>query len=273
MARIGVVCIHGIGTSYLLASQVRKIFGGDAAAEVSWWGDSENWKHFDFLVSTTPLEESGLPVVVVAPFLDDAAVRRIGEEIRRVAREGSTAAAVPGGRPLAEQCAALEGLAGDIAHLLGRFSVHAVPAECVFAELAQAAGERLSERFDESEAIRQSLLDREALSSQVIPELGLVLLHCRTAGVDQPVFAVVNPAGGVFRRRGLRSARTCVVMLIPDTDEPGRTELMGCLSAALIESEGFLDDIVRHRPDRVLARLQDILRQFLIRAFEHALKG
>jgi hypothetical protein len=48
---------------------------------------------------------------------------------------------------------------------------------------------------------------------------------------------------------------------------------MGCLSAALIESEGFLGDIVRHRPERVLAQLQDLLRQFLIREFEHALKG
>jgi mannitol operon transcriptional antiterminator len=161
----------------------------------------------------------------------------------------------------------------DIAAIVDGFVSLAVAADSSLEQLARLTGYRFGGEAESGKLIFHDLMRRERVASQIVPELGLVLLHCRTAGVTSPVFALLSPVGGCFRRGPLRSVKAGVVMLIPDVDQVGRTELMGGLSAALIEADGFLGDIVRHRLDRVQARLRDILRQFLIREFEHALKG
>ncbi|MDR2803054.1 MAG: hypothetical protein LBB22_02045, partial [Treponema sp.] len=75
--------------------------------------------------------------------------------------------------------------------------------------------------------IEKTLLEREALSSQVLSRLSLVLLHARSAGVEVPVFAVLTPArrdGGAaaaFTQSYFCGAKSCALMLLPPPSAGG----------------------------------------------------
>ncbi|MDR1386674.1 MAG: HTH domain-containing protein [Propionibacteriaceae bacterium] len=270
--QVAVVCLHGIGSSYLLAAQLRQAFGARARFEVS--SLESGWDDLDLVVSTVPLPDCPVPVVETPPVLDRAAAQRVKLALAASTQSPRRSRSDPvGSTDLVQLCSRLGRLSADIVALTTGFVSLDVAADSSLERLARLVGYRFGGEAESGKFIFNDLMERERVASQVVPELGLVLLHCRTAGVEAPVFALLSPVGGSFRRGALRSVRAGVVMLVPAADRPGRTELMGHLSGALVEAEGFLDDILRHRHDRVLARLQGLLRQFLIRDFENSLKG
>jgi hypothetical protein len=108
------------------------------------------------------------------------------------------------------------------------------------AGLAGLAARRFAGGGERGRLVLEGLLEREGLSSQVIPELGIVLLHCLTGGADCPALGLAVPRGGVFTDPRLRGSRACVILLMPPGAPPERLELMGCVSSALVADEAFL---------------------------------
>ncbi|MDR1808165.1 MAG: PRD domain-containing protein [Propionibacteriaceae bacterium] len=267
--RVGVVCLAGIGSSYLLAAQLKSRFGREADIEVADPGTSGTG--FDLIVSTVPLPDCPRPVVEVAAVLDQADADRVAAAVAQAARtarreDASVKPSHPG------FIDALAGLATDAQGLVRGFTAVEADDDCTIDRLARLAGYRFGEDAASGKAIYTDLMAREHLSSQVIPELGVVLLHARTEGVDAPVFALLLPRSPAFTQPELKGARAAVVMLIPPAANPDRTALMGALSAALIQSEPFLADIAAHRPAQVLGDVTAHLETFLV-DFTHRLKG
>lgn len=273
--RIGVVCVHGIGTSYLLASQVKRLFGSEAEAEVGWWGDREGWKRFDFLIGTTPLSDAEVPVVVVPPMLDDAAITGIGEQIALSAGRAAAAAVAtgPAAGNFSARCRMLEELAAGARNLLENFDVQSAPGNICFDDLAKMAGYRYGDTEESGRLIYEKLLERERISSQVIRELELVLLHCGTDGVARPRLGLIAPKGGSFTGGEFAAARSCIVMLIPLHSPRERLEMMGCISSALLQNTAFLEAVLAGEGERVAGHVENILRDYLLQYAMHAMKG
>ncbi len=272
VARVGVICVHGIGSSYLLASQVKRAFGAKALVEVGWLGDGETWRRHDVLVSTVEIPGASVPVAVVPPILGDDDIRRVGElldSLERVPEEcGAEGGFFAGGFK------AMEELAGCARALLERFSLSDVPRGVFLAALPRLAGARFGGAPEAAEAIAAALAAREAISTQVIPELRIVLLHCKTPVVDSPLFGVLRPeGGGAFTDPALRGALTCVVMLLPSSASREVSDMMGRVSAALIEQERFLDAVRSGPSERVRDGLERILGDVLLQFALHTLKG
>ena len=271
--RIGVVCVHGIGTSYLLASQVKRLFGSEAEAEVGWWGDREGWKRFDFLIGTTPLSDAGKPVVVVPPMLDEAATKSIGEQIAMSASRAAAAVAGPAAGDFSASCLALEELAADARTLLENFGVQSAPGDIAFDDLAKMAGYRFGDTEESGRLIYEKLMERESISTQVIRELELVLLHCGTDGVARPRLGLIVPRGGTFTGRELGAAKSCIVMLIPPHSPRERLEMMGGISSAFLQNEAFLAAVLAGEGGEVRGHVENILRNHLLQYATHAMKG
>jgi mannitol operon transcriptional antiterminator len=272
--RIGVVCLNGIGTSYLLAAQIRKHFEADAAIEVSGWENPQEWERYDLLVSTVALPDAQAPVLTVPPFLDDVAVHRIGLEINRHSLE------LP--RKLAEQqrddslsprLAQLKELCGDMQLLLEQFDTISVPADCSFEGLTKLAGYRFGDGESNGRMICEGLAEREKLSTQVVPEMGFILLHCRTDGVAHPVFALLSPDGGQYMAPCFQGCKSCVLLLMPRKANRERTELMGRISGAIVENESFLQAILMNDKERVGVHLEEILQGYLVDYMKKNWKG
>ncbi len=271
--RIGIVCLHGIGTSYLLASQVRKLFGNEAEIAIGWVGDSDSWKQFDFLISTTPLDDVDLPVVVAPPVLDEDGIARIREKIKQCVRSQPLHSEQTMPEVFADACGSLEEIAADCRTIVSNFVVEETPADSKFQDLVKLAGYRFGDSEKEGKRIYQGLRDREKITSQVIPELKLVLLHCRSSGVNRPLVAVFTPEAASFSDPYLAGARAALVMLVPETPTRLRTELMGEISASLLEGEGFLTAVLEGDGEMMQRRLQDILCGFLLRFANQNMKG
>ncbi len=265
--RVAVVCGSGIGTSYLMASQLARHIGSKADLEICGLEDVEDWADFDLCVSSVDLTEEPVPVVRVNPLLtaeDVAAVTaRVGQIMaqKRHDRLGD-----PSAGALREQCEQAARLLDDVAALLAGFAVVTVDDDCNFDQLARFAGYRFGDEEEAGRLVYEALIRREALSTQVVPTLGLVLLHARTAGVARPLFALIVPAGGLFTSPALQGSRCCVVMLAPEEAGRDTLGLLGRFSTALLEDPAFLAAVLAGDGPLVHRRVEGFARDFLSQA-------
>ncbi len=269
--RVGIICVHGIGSSYLLASQVKQAFSTRVLVEVGWHGDRDNWRRYDLLVSTTPLNYDNAAVVVVPPILGPDDLRRIEEEL--AALQAGSVHRDPAPVAFVENVRQLEDLARQVRVMVESFAIAVVPADVTFRQLADAAGRFFGRTAEAGGAIARDLVKREAVATQVVPELQLVLLHCRTDGVGAPLFGIVRPDGDAFREPGFLGARAATVMLLPPDASRESAELMGCLSSGLIQEEGFLEAVRSGDGEAVWEAVRRILGAALFQFSMQKLKG
>jgi mannitol operon transcriptional antiterminator len=236
--RAGIVCVAGIGTSYMMASQVRKRFKGELEIEISGSEDHSIWNDADFLISTIALETTEKPCVLVQTMLGEADYQKIREAINAY---GFVERGVEKPVKSYSLTGTLEKL-GEIFRqskiLFDGFSVEYIKADCSFEELAFFAAERFSR--ESSPLLYRALMAREAVLTQVVSELEIVLLHTRSADITAPVFGVIAPIGGVFTADYFKKTKSCVFMLLPENAPQEMTEIMGGISSALIDIPLFL---------------------------------
>jgi mannitol operon transcriptional antiterminator len=259
--RAGIVCVSGIGTSYMLAYQIRKRFKGELEVEVSGYDDRASWANTDFLISTIPLEKTQKPLVLVKTMLGEEDFKKIQELIHTFAfTERKTEQGGPS-RFLEKRLDSMIALFMQSRKLLDSFSVESIKADCSFDELARFAATRFSP--ENPEAVCHALVAREAVNTQVVPELGIVLLHTRNARDTSPVFAVIIPKGGVFIHDSFKRAESCVLMLLPENAPREMTDLMGGISSALIDMPHFLEAVRAGTRETIQAVLEREISEIL----------
>ena len=260
--RIGVLCVNGFGTSYLLAAQLEKYLGALAEVEIIDQEDYKNSRRYALLVSTAAIEASEVPVVVTPPYIDDGSLRRIREIMDRT--PSLLEQTEPeGGEALAEVCFQLKQLSEDTARLLEGIQVELIENDCSFEQLAKLAGQRFGEGEESARLICEALTAREMIATQVIPELKLVLLHSQTEGVSGPVFSVIGAKGGHFSNPYFQGAKACVVMLLPKGASLERCNLMGSISMAFAGDEDFLQAVLACDREGIIRKIRRKLKEFL----------
>lgn len=63
--KVGIVCVAGIGVSYMMSSQVSRSFKGELDVVICEWNSVQEWDEMDLLISSIPLEYDRCPVIVV----------------------------------------------------------------------------------------------------------------------------------------------------------------------------------------------------------------
>ncbi|MDR0357064.1 MAG: transcription antiterminator, partial [Clostridiales Family XIII bacterium] len=195
--RAGIICAAGIGVSYMMASQVQSYFKGELEVAIGEWNNPEDWSNFDLLISSIPLHCDTCPVAVVEPVLTDENYAAILRMIKnRVPRAGEFMPRLEGGLPsrldkATERFSEISGILKDFCKL----TIHA---NCSFDELAKKIGYRFGANPECGGRIYEDLTKREAISTQVIVQLGIILLHTRTSGLEKPAAALISPEGESF---------------------------------------------------------------------------
>lgn len=261
--QIGVFCQYGIGTSYILATNIRKHFEGEAEIKVCERDEIEGENEFDLIISTVPLDNVNTPVIIVPPFPKDEDILRIRDAISRLemALESKVVGALHQDN---NHFAEISNLSFTMSNLLEYFDAIKIESNCSFETLVKQVGYRFGENRQSGKMIYESLILREKLATQVIPELKIVLLHCKTAGVNVPKLALFIPEDGQFTNPYFKGARSCVLMLVPLKLSKRSAELMGIISSTLIENPIFLNAIWKNDKMQILAILKTIFNRFLI---------
>jgi mannitol operon transcriptional antiterminator len=260
--KAGIVCVAGVGVSYMMASQVRKKFRGQLEVVVSDWNSPEEWANFDLLISSIPLEHEACPVVVVNAILEPADYEAIGAAVEN--HEAAAKDAMPrlsGGLPQRLEKAAAR--FAEMAVMLRGFCGQTIHADCGFDELAKMAGYRFGSRPESGGRIYRDLKKREAVSTQVIAQLGIVLLHARTPGVQQSAIGLITPEGLRFTDPYFQGARGCIVMLVPERSDKDLLEIFGYISGALVEDEVLLAAVQTGDEPVAYTRIEAAMLQYL----------
>ncbi len=262
--KLGVVCLGGIGTSYFLASQLGGHFSAQADIEICGLEDIEDWSRYDLCVTTIPLSDVPIPVVQVHTLLEESDIAAVGGMLENLHAPECHAGRDSPARPLPGLCRENAAALLAAADLLTYFDVVIIEEDCDFDHLARLAGYRFGGLPEDGRRIYEDIIRRESLSTQVVPELELILLHARTLGVKTPVFSIIVPEDGRFTSPALQGARCCCVMLAPADAGRDTLNLMGRISSALLEDHGFLQAVKNGDKARVYRSLEDNFRDYLV---------
>ena len=259
--KAGIVCVSGIGTSYMLAYQIRKRFKGELEVEVSGSNDHASWANTDFLISTIPLEKTEKSIILVQTILGENDFQKIQEAVTAfsfIERDAEQ------GRPpysLEKQIDRMIEIFMQSRKLLDGFSVESIKANCSFDELVRFAATRFVP--ENPKAVYSALTAREALASQVVDELGIVLLHTRSGYHTSPLFGVIVPEGNVFTDAHFKQTKSCVLLLLPENAPHEMTELMGGISSALIDLPLFLEAVRTGERETIQSVLEKEISEIL----------
>ncbi len=269
--KVGIVCLGGIGISYMLNSQVKKHFSNEVITEISEYNAKEQWRNNDFIISTIPLKISGIPVVIVSPVLTSQnyeTIRNTIDSLKVTGFKHSTENNKSLLNNIEKTCIYLK----EIDFMLKNFAVIDVADATTVEDFAKFSGYRFGNNSYNGELIYNALMHRENVSSQIIESLNLLLLHCVSENVFNPHLAVLsNNKTGIANTTG-QKAQTCLLIMLPKSSTEQLKQTIGAISVAIIENDDFLNTILNENENDIYFKLQEILQTKLAEYFNETFK-
>lgn len=264
--RVGVICSSGIGISRLMSSKLEKVF--QDRMQITAYGKNDITPYVigktDFFVSSIPIEQLDAPVIFVNPLLNEKDM----EQIRRMTYEYEH---MPEKQKEADeftrQLEQINMVAAQINLVIKHMEFFKVDNLITFDELLIAVGEKMSPYSDRREMIREDIMKRERIFTQIYAEFGFALLHTRTQGVTRPSFAVCMTKDlGAFLDPYFKKITIVFIMLIPNDDKLEiNRDIMGYISSMLVEKEEFTDIVSRGQKEEIRDALSRSLKIYFNR--------
>ncbi|MDD3277331.1 MAG: BglG family transcription antiterminator [Lachnospiraceae bacterium] len=258
---VGVMCANGIGISNLIASRLLQYFGNRIRTKILTIRELPGLDRsdIDFVVSSFDVTSDKVPVIQVEPIIKEHELQLIDRYVESISvREKTMEQKESKGVSLHEVLQ----ITKEVDSILAEFQFRYKAVESTFEELIRQAGETLGKTEAKSLEIAKDLQEREALSTQVIPEYEIAFLHCRTEAVTGSKMMVILPEGEKFSDPYFSDARAVIVMLIDKRDER-ETLAVSAISNAVFGEEDFLEDIKSGKKDQVQQRMEQILNDYL----------
>lgn len=237
---VGIVCASGIGISRLMASRLNHYL--KKRANITAFGKADLvpaiLKRQDFLVSSIQLDTVDADILYVSPLLTDQDLDQIDKKVQYYAKIPKPANESGDFNNQLDEVAVT---VAKIKSVIDEFRYIFVRQDITFDRLVEVIASEHSTYLDKQQEIVDDINSREQISTQIIPELKLALLHAKTTGVERPVLSVTLPKGGACFTDAYFQNITCVItMLVPEKGRvKGDVELFGYISEQLVENESF----------------------------------
>lgn len=267
---VGVVCSSGIGISRLMASKLEHIFR--ERMQITTYGKNDVTPYVagktDFFISSIAMEQMEVPVIFVNPLLNEEDMEKIQRMVYQYERLPEKQKEPD---EFSVQLEEINVIAAQINTVIKYMEFFKVDNKITFDELLIAIGEKLSPYSDRRDMIREDLMRREKMSSQIFAEFGFALLHTRTKGVVRPGFAVCMTKDlQAYEDPYFKGISVVIVMLVPVDDNLRiNNDILGYLSSMLIEEYEFMD--VLQRGDK--EEIRDALSRYLKKYFNKYISG
>lgn len=260
---IGIVCASGIGISRLMLSKLKR-FLKDRADLVTYGNEDLTpflLQKMDFMISSINLDNIDADIIRVSPLLIEKDLERIDAKVRIYAK---TQKKTDVDQDFSDQLDQVNFRVTQIKYMIKEFQYMNVSSFITFDELLVAITERLSQYNEKRVIIQEDIKRREKLASQIIPEYGFALLHCRTKGVVRPSFSVCLTKGlGEFKDPYFKNIYAIIIMLIPEDEHTAEnSDIMGWLSSKLVENTDFLDTIFTGDKENIRSFISNELKKY-----------
>ena len=259
---IGIVCASGFGVARLMMTRLKDKLGDRAILKA--YGKGEINKYVisgtDFFVSTMNLDQLPVDYLQVSPLIPPKDLVKIEYKLEDYSHIKREATATPFNRRLDEAYFLIR----EIKSIIRRYRRMETSENIRFRELLQFLTMQVTDSLHAAAALRDGIEERERLNSQIFPDLGIALLHCRSGAVREPVFISCTPRGtGNFRDPYFKGIRVALLMAMPvDDDRKMHAEVLGSISGAMVTNPYFLHKIKTGREDEIRAELAKELKCF-----------
>lgn len=265
VVNVGVVCSSGIGVSRLMVSKLSKIFKEKiklkafAKRELT----DDVLKTQDFLVTSISLNLKNIEIIQVNPLLNDKNLEDIRCAISKYERMPEDKVTVGSEEIELDE---IEFLAIQIKRLVTEFNLIRLEKTLNFDALLDKIVPVLESDIDNQAQIKNDIIERENLSTQIFPEFKFALLHARTNAVKQSKFAAfVCEDLTEFTDKSLSNIKIAFVMLIPkDENVKLNSEILGCISGSVVSDDDLINAILTGEAKNVKKELKKTLKNFLI---------
>lgn len=263
VVNIGLVCASGIGISRLMASRLQNYL--KSKARLITYGKEELTpfvlEQNDFFVSSIDLQETDKDVLSVSPLLPEEDLLRVKEKVQQYAVTGKKR---DDNLEFTRQMEKINDLSGRVKEILRNFFCLEVESDITFEQLLEAASTKITFYKENQIRIVQDMKKREEIATQVIPELGIALLHAKTKGTFQMGFYVCVPKSRKnFKNKYLEQVKAAVIMLLPEDErKQENSQILGYLSENLLEDSSFLKHIKLGEKDKIKDDLTRLLKQY-----------
>ena len=259
---IGIVCASGFGVARLMMTRLKDKLGNRAILKA--YGKGEINKYVisgtDFFVSTMNLDQLPVDYLQVSPLIPPKDLVKIEYKLEDYSHIKREATATPFNRRLDEAYFLIR----EIKSIIRRYRRMETSENIRFRELLQFLTMQVTDSLHAAAALRDGIEERERLNSQIFPDLGIALLHCRSGAVREPVFISCTPRGtGNFKDPSFKGIRVALLMAMPvDDDRKMHAEVLGSISGAMVTNPYFLHKIKTGREDEIRAELAKELKCF-----------
>ena len=269
-ARVIVACPTGMGTSRLLSGQLKNYYDDaltivDQAATLTLSPAYFESHEADFVISTVPIPNLPLPVVVVGTLLTEEDRRRIDEAIRRSV-EALAEKKVAGGRNRVDFVSALRITSlyqKAILELLDNFFFLDETRAMTVQEVVVAVGNHAGGSPGEKRGIAEALLHREEQGSTAVYGSHMILLHARNEVIKGLRLGLVRLGRQfLYPAEPEEKIATAIVLLAPKECSCYELETIGHISSILLERWGLIEMLHEGDERQIKAELIRIFRDF-----------
>jgi len=201
--------------------------------------------NYDVILSTVELSKKpDNDILIISPFLPGKDVEKVGALIKTKTGEGISMK-MPLTAGLFEVTGDTEVDFAAADNMFQNFRLKSVACD----NIQHMIKEIVQELYDtgviaEIDKVENQILKREAKGSVVIPGSHVALVHIRTEEIDSPFVGVFRPEHFIEMKSAgfsVENVDTILVMLARKNERDYILELLGKISASLVESESFIN--------------------------------
>ncbi len=259
--KVAVVCASGIGISSLLASRLKSHFKDSIKVEARSQLDKKALEsdQFDFIVSTMDSVQTDIPLIHVNPLLSNEDIDKIQSLINQISIHKIIEEESKEEVSWHTKLSLIAEMTAQIDALINHIDIYRIDHDLSKNDLIQTISEKVSNQEVKQKLIIHDLNRREDIGDVILDEEKIVLLHARSAAVDQAVMLVFRSKDEAFKVYPKKDIKTILLLLVPSTAVMELNRWISQLSAAMIEDEDYLMALQQKTKDEIKTEVVRIL--------------
>lgn len=256
---VGVICSSGIGVSKIMASKLQATLSEKISVTTYSKRDITHdiLEKFDFFISSINFKSNVTEVIEVDPLLPERDLIKIRDLIEKYET-----------LPLKTnvnintnlEMSKIFNMTSKIKHILDNFYIKQVNDNLDFKDVIDEIGSDFSCEF--SSVIKNDLLAREEVSTQIYNDFQFALLHARTRGVFEGKFFAYT-SNTEFSAFEFENVKVIFVMLAPENDSD-YSDILGNISMLIADKKEFLTEVSNRNIEKSTKLLDESLKKYFI---------
>lgn len=244
--RVLIICPNGISTAKILMGKLKSKFPEIDGIDVCSLREMDGKlnENYDIILSTVEVNKKpDYDIIVISPFLPGKDIERIDALIKAKAGANGNLSRIITGNSSDDKAETEEDY-GAANKMLQSFKLKGIVPHDIHGTIEEIVNELYSSNLIAGkEMVERQIRKREEKGSVVVPNSHVALVHIRTEEIDAPFVGVFRLEDFIEMKSAgfsVENVDTILVMLARKNESSYILELLGKISASLVENKSFI---------------------------------